>query len=76
MPFASSPMFNLIDELSRERSGGETSGDPMRLVRELPREEAIEALVGSITEQISNMLRIPTSKLDPDMRSWNSAWIH
>ncbi len=67
LPFASSPMFNLIDELSKERSGGETTGDPMKLVRDLPREEAIEALAASVTEQISNMLRIPSSKLDPNM---------
>ncbi len=67
LPFASSPMFNLIDELGKERGGVETTGDPMKLVRDLPRDEAIEALVGSVTEQISNMLRIPSSKLDPDM---------
>lgn len=66
LPFASTPVFNNIDELGKRRTDSEGSGDLVKMIRELPREEAIDTLAESIGSEIGAMLKLPASKTGPE----------
>ena len=67
LPFARTPVFNSIEELSKRMNTQKAFMDPKQIIRELPKEEAIQALAQSIGAEIGNMLKLPTSKTGPEV---------